>query len=203
MPTLFSGAVESKRNLVGFIWSMVMAITITCTVATFVYSSRVRAGYAKNAMLGGYGYDDGGNRNDDAYYGYQDDGNGNNNNNNGGSGDRNEDFYYIYYLLASVKSIPLLICTMYSSVLVGLVTLYGSAYVVGFVGPTGRYVKPFLAKGGSNSALHLGIFVGMLFVFANLSLVCALIFSNIWVRFFLDLEQTYITPSTFLFIHTH
>lgn len=159
---------------------MIAAISI---VIAFVYSHQVQSGYASKAMLGGYydGYNDV----DDAYYENNnngDDDDGNNNSHDSQDGD----MYYYYYLLSSVKSTPLLGSAIYSSALVGLVSIYGSMFVTGFVGPTLKYVKPCLGSsgrgsGGSKASLHYGMFLGMLFVFANLSFVCALIFSNVWV----------------------
>jgi len=175
MPSLFSGAVDSQRSLVGLIWSVIMVIAGISIMGAFIRSNSIKSRYANNAKLGGYYYDD---MDDDVDMDDDD------NNSNSGSGDG--DMYYYYYLLASVHSTPLLASTIYASSLVGLISLYGSAFVIGFVGPTGKYVKPFFGGTSSMASLHFGIFVGILFAFANFSLVYSLIFSNVWVLDYIE-----------------
>ena len=174
MPSLFSGAVESKINLVGLIWSGIMTISVISILFTFIYTHLTETHYMNLAKTGGYDYS----QNDDVYYVGENEGE----NNEKESGDGDKDIYYYYYILSNTKSLPLFVSSIYASSLVGLISIYGSMFVIGFVSPTGKFVKPFFrADDNSKASLHYGIFLGILFVFASLCFLCSLIFSNVWV----------------------
>lgn len=176
MPSLFSGAIDSQRNLVGLIWSGIMLTAGISLVSVFIHNHIIQTRYANYSKLGGYDYS----VLDDAYYKDEDE------ENNSGSEDGEKDIYYLYYLLSSVQSTPLFVSSIYTTALVGLISIYGSTYVVGFVGPDGKYIKPLFGSGSSTAPLHYGFFVGILFVFGNLSFVCSLIFSDVWVLDFME-----------------
>lgn len=115
------------------------------------------------------------------------------------SGSSDLNIFYVYYMLSSVKSSALTKSTIYISCLVGLTWLYGAIGVLGFVSPTGKFIRPPLPKMKdpiqpqqlqytyleqtlrSNYPLHLGILLGLLIFLSCTMLLCAFTFSNIWV----------------------
>lgn len=170
---ILCSAVDSHRKLVALVWTTINVVSFTSILATQLYSHVVRARYARNAESYGYDDDDGGDEQQSK------------------SGDENNAQDY-FSVLSQTKSNAFAFGVLYSTLLMLGMSAYGTASVVGFVGASGNYVQPFLASGTSSmknkddsgikiSPLSLGIFLGMIIVFSQLSLICAVAFSNIWV----------------------
>jgi len=97
---------------------------------------------------------------------------------NSGSYDEREMEQYL--ALASMQSGTMTFVALYTMfVAVGL-SLYGTTAIVGFTSLRGDYIGPCFSSGSSN--LKLGIFGGAIIFFANLLLVCAVIFGEVRVR---------------------
>lgn len=129
-----------------------------------------------------------------------------NNRNSGDEGDRNRDGCHefdseFFEAMASANSRSLEFAGVYTTILGVALSLYGSTVIVGFMSLSGEYIPPCfsfrsmsLENEGPEDAttgprklwgekIHRGIFLGCLVVFANLSILCAVIFGELKVRF--------------------
>ena len=78
----------------------------------------------------------------------------------------------------SAKSVTFV--AVYTMILATALSMYGSMAIVGFTSLWGVYIAPCLPIGPNK--LRVGIFGGMIVIFANLLLVCAVVLGEIKVR---------------------
>lgn len=83
-------------------------------------------------------------------------------------------------LLSSVSSNSMTFVALYTMAMAVALSLFGSTAIVGFMSLRGDYIAPCFSSSGS-SKLRLGIFGGAIVVFANLLLVCAVVFGEVRV----------------------
>lgn len=122
------------------------------------------------------------------------------------SGDSlDEDFFES---LATTQSRGLVFAGVYTTVLGIALSLYGSTVVVGFMSAKGEYIPPCFSLRNMSvmeeeeindedsttgprklwaEKIHRGIFLGSVVIFANLMLLCAVIFGELQVSFILSL----------------
>eukprot|EP00568_Trieres_chinensis_P002585 CAMPEP_0183302780 /NCGR_PEP_ID=MMETSP0160_2-20130417/8443_1 /TAXON_ID=2839 ORGANISM="Odontella Sinensis, Strain Grunow 1884" /NCGR_SAMPLE_ID=MMETSP0160_2 /ASSEMBLY_ACC=CAM_ASM_000250 /LENGTH=321 /DNA_ID=CAMNT_0025465593 /DNA_START=176 /DNA_END=1142 /DNA_ORIENTATION=- len=109
------------------------------------------------------------------------------------SGDSSdEDFPYSYYpTLASQSSTAVTFAALNAGGLAVTLSLYGSLSIVGFSSVKGAYIAPCLGTTRSPAAArtHLGVFLGMLVLFSNVCLVCAVVLGEFRVTDYLDEED--------------
>eukprot|EP00543_Licmophora_paradoxa_P015353 CAMPEP_0202463694 /NCGR_PEP_ID=MMETSP1360-20130828/59172_1 /ASSEMBLY_ACC=CAM_ASM_000848 /TAXON_ID=515479 /ORGANISM="Licmophora paradoxa, Strain CCMP2313" /LENGTH=213 /DNA_ID=CAMNT_0049086697 /DNA_START=1 /DNA_END=642 /DNA_ORIENTATION=+ len=98
----------------------------------------------------------------------------------GGSSDRAQE---LIPLLASTSSGAMMFVSLYTMVLATGLAFYGSTAIVGFTSLRGVYIAPCFPK---QSTLKIGLFGGAVIVFANLLMLCAVIFGEIRVEDYLD-----------------
>ena len=99
----------------------------------------------------------------------------------GGSQDyeRSREQYETYIALASLRSGTIAFAAIYTVIVALGLSLYGTTAIVGFTSLRGDYIAPCFSSGSSN--LKMGIFGGAVVFFANLLLVCAVIFGEVRV----------------------
>ena len=109
----------------------------------------------------------------------------------GGSQDyeRSREQYEAYIALASIRSGTMTFAAIYTVIVALGLSLYGTTAIVGFTSLRGDYIAPCFSSGSSN--LKMGIFGGAVVFFANLLLVCAVIFGEVRVRCLLQCKNKY------------
>lgn len=175
MPSLCGSFLRDKRSLVAFTWSL----TVFCTFVTFILSVilmiHVHTSYSRmeRAYQEEYEY------NQNQWNNYQNDEGEEEAEEQHNSGDRE----YLEYIsgLSSMQSNSLIFVAVYTMALSIALSLYGSTTIVGFTSLRGVYIAPCFSE---PSNLKLGMFGGAIILFANLLLVCAVIFGEVQVQDF-------------------
>ena len=166
----FTWTIATVMTLLAFL----LAVILTCQVHTHYmrmeryYESQLTDDYYRhngngcNKQEGGEGAEEGCDR------GSQDEAN---------SADRR-----IEYLLqlASISSTSMTFVALYTMAMAVALSMFGSTAIVGFTSLRGDYIAPCFSTTGS-SKLRLGIFGGAIVIFANLLLVCAVVFGEVRV----------------------
>jgi hypothetical protein len=165
-PALCGTFLTDKRSLVAFTWTITTVLTLAAFIVSGVMMAHTHTHYKRLERYYEYQM----NNNDDG----NDDNEGGNNNN---SSDRQ---YQEYLLLATMGSKSLTFAAVYTMILAIGLCLYGSTAIVGFTSLRGVYIAPCFSSAGSPK-LKLGIFGGAIIFFANLLLVCAVIFGEVRV----------------------
>lgn len=176
-PSLCGFFLHNKRSLIAFTWTLTTLLTIAAFILTLVYVGHVHTHYMRmeHYYEEQYAYAQQ-QRNQ-----YNDDANNNkNNNNNHNSQDERE--YEHRMQLAHVASRSMTFVSLYTMTLSVALVLYGSTAIVGFTSLRGVYIAPCFSSQGYSSKLKVGLFGGAIIVFANLLLVCAVIFGEVHVQ---------------------
>mmetsp|Transcript_18963 Transcript_18963/g.31437 ORF Transcript_18963/g.31437 Transcript_18963/m.31437 type:complete len:262 (+) Transcript_18963:15-800(+) len=146
--------VQSRRGLLAFVWSLVTLLTIIAFVVALFFTIS-----AKNAAQ------------------YMDDDNNNQNNNNQeGQNDDNNMNPEI-----AVTSRAMAFAALWTAVLACLMAVFGTV-ILGFQSPTGQYYTCCASNVHRTTPLGLGSFIGALLMFANLTLVCSVLFGEFEIR---------------------
>ena len=191
-PSLCGGFLSDKRALVAFTWTIATVMTLLAFLLAVILTCQVHAHYIHMERY----YES---QLQDYYYQQQYNNGCNNNNNEGGGGgegggeNNNEDCNHgsqddnsmdrrIEQLmqLSSVSSNSMTFVALYTMAMAVALSLFGSTAIVGFMSLRGDYIAPCFSSTGS-SKLRLGIFGGAIVVFANLLLVCAVVFGEVRV----------------------
>jgi len=85
-----------------------------------------------------------------------------------------------YMLLSSMSAKSITFVACYTMILATGLSMYGSMAIVGFTSLRGVYIAPCFSIGSNK--LKVGIFGGMIVVFANLLLVCAVVLGEVKVN---------------------
>jgi hypothetical protein len=99
----------------------------------------------------------------------------------GHSADRDQWDHYLE--VAQMGSSSMTFVAVYTMSMAVALSLYGSTAIVGFTSLRGVYIAPCFSYPGP-SRLKVGIFGGAIIFFANLLLVCAVVFGEVRVRYF-------------------
>jgi hypothetical protein len=94
-----------------------------------------------------------------------------------GSGDQNEDTP----AEMAVASRAMVFAALWTSVLATLIAIFGTV-VLGWQAPTGQYYTCCSPQVHRTTPLALGSFIGSLLMFANITLVCAVLFGEFEIR---------------------
>jgi len=164
-PSLCGSFLADKRSLVAFTWTLTTVFTLLAFVGAAVMVIHTHTRYMRLEKDYEEQYE---------YSRY------NNNEQEGASGSADRE-YERYLQLASVQSGSLTFVALYTVMLAVALSLFGSTAIVGFTSLRGVYIAPCFSSAGS-SRLKLGIFCGAIIFFANLLLVCAVIFGEVRVR---------------------
>jgi hypothetical protein len=178
-PSLCGGFVSSKRSVVAFTWTITTILTlvaflvaIALTIQTHTHFKRLERSYAVTDDLyqSAYGNNDNG-----------EEGDGHNHNDNHEAKEKYEkamEAAQLYEWMADVSSKSVVFVSVYTMTLALALALYGSTAIVGFTSLRGVYIAPCFS---APSKLKVGIFGGAIIIFANLLLVCAVIFGEVRV----------------------
>lgn len=167
-PSLCGVFLTDKRSMVAFVWSVTTVLTIFAFVTAIVLTVKVHTHYKYLQRM----YDG----DDWAYYGYE------NEENNGESDDEKyrDQIRESYNLLSSMSAKSVTFVAIYTMILATALNMYGSMAIVGLTSLRGVYIAPCLPIGPNK--LRVGIFGGMIVIFANLMLVCAVVLGEVKVN---------------------
>jgi hypothetical protein len=192
-PSICGGFLSDKRSLVAFTWTIatvmtliafLLAVILTCQVHT--HYKRMERNYESQLT------DDWYQRNNNECEG----GEGEGEECDRGSQDQNSADRQIEYMmqLATISSKSMTFVALYTMAMAVALSLCGSTAIVGFTSLRGDYIAPCFSTTGS-SKLRLGIFGGAIVIFANLLLVCAVVFGE--VRVSVKLTRTIVSVHSY------
>lgn len=167
-PSLCGTFLTDKRSLVAFTWTITTLLTLVAFVVTAVMMAHTHTRYKR---LESY------------YYKQMEYNNQYNDDDGEGGSDSSDREIEEYLLLSTMGSKSLTFAAVYTMTLALGLLLYGSTAIVGFTSLRGDYITPCFSSSGS-PRLKLGVFGGAIIFFANLLLVCAVIFGEVRVRCF-------------------
>ena len=163
------GYLNSKRGLLASLWSLMTILTAISFLTAFIFA----LSSAKN-----YNTDGGGDGNNQYYNNYN---NNNNNNDKDGSQDEQQDgennSYYYDYPEVAVTSRALAFSALWTGVLAALLSVFGTV-ILGWQSPTGLCYTCCSSSVHRTTPLGIGSFIGALLMFANLTLVCSVLFGE-------------------------
>jgi hypothetical protein len=174
-PSLCGSFVTDKRSLIAFTWTITCVLTLAAFITGTVFLIHVHTSYK---------------RLEHSYYEQYEYQQQQQQQQEGGeqqhSADR--DSWEEFYQLASMRSGSLTFVAIYIVLVATTLSFYGSTAIVGFTSLRGVYIAPcFSSHDRATLTLKLGMFGGAIVFFANLLLICAVIFGEVRVRF-LDLS---------------
>lgn len=146
----------SKRGLLASLWSIVTILTAISFLTAFIFAlSTSNDEYSNNKYYNNY----------------------NNNNQNGeGSQDEENNSYDV-----AVTSRALAFSALWTGVLAALLSVFGTV-ILGWQSPTGLYYTCCSSSVHRTTPLGIGSFIGALLMFANLTLVCSVLFGEFQIR---------------------
>ena len=154
-PSLCGGTVSSRRGLLALLWSIVTLLTALAFIIALTFSFA-----AKNAYE------------DEDYYN-----NNNNNNEQAAEGAGAEQQQNQYEPELAVTSRAMAFAALWTAVLATLLSIFGTV-ILGWQSPTGEYYTCCSSQVHRTTPLALGSFIGALLMFANLTLVCSVLFGE-------------------------
>jgi hypothetical protein len=170
-PSLCGSFLTDKRSLVAFTWTITTILTLVAFVMSLAMMVEVHAHYRRLERYYEQQYEYSQYSNDDDQEGEDNKEDENN------SADRQ---IQEYLALASMSSGSMTFVALYTMIMALALNLYGSTAIVGFTSLRGVYIGPCFSSPGS-SRIKLGVFGGAIVFFANLLLVCAVIFGEVRV----------------------
>jgi hypothetical protein len=151
-PSLCGGALNSRRGLLASLWSIVVCLTFIAFIVALIFTMS-----AKNS---------------DSYYSdYYDD--AQQREGEGGGEQQQQEMS----AEMAVTSRAMAFCALWTAVLATLMAIFG-AVILGWQSPTGIYYTCCSPQVHRTTPLALGSFVGALLMFANLTLVCSVLFGE-------------------------
>jgi hypothetical protein len=172
-PSLCGSFLTDKRSLVAFTWTITTVLTLVAFVSALAMMLEVHAHYRRLERYYEQQYEYSQYSNGDDEQEGEDNKEDENN-----SADRQ---IQEYLALASMSSGSMTFVALYTMIMAVALNLYGSTAIVGFTSLRGVYIGPCFSSPGS-SRIKLGVFGGAIVFFANVLLVCAVIFGEVRVR---------------------
>ena len=154
-PSLCGGSLDSRRGLLASLWSFVVCLTSVAFIVALIFTLS-----AKNS-------------DEDYYSNYYN----NNNGNKDGEGNYNDNGEQEIAAEMAVTSRAMAFCALWTAVLATLMAIFG-AVILGWQSPTGVYYTCCSPQVHRTTPLALGSFIGALLMFANLTLVCSVLFGE-------------------------
>lgn len=171
-PSLCGGFLQNKRSLIAFTWTLTTVLTLAAFILTLVYVGHVHTHYLRMERYYEEQY---------LYSQQQQNYNEENQQENNHVNSQDERLYQERMQLAHVASRSMTFVSLYTMTTSVALVLYGSTAIVGFTSLRGVYIAPCFSNPGQSSKLKVGIFGGAIIIFANLLLVCAVIFGEVRV----------------------
>lgn len=168
--------------MVAFVWSVTTVLTIFAFATAIILTVKVHTHYKylQRVYQGDDWY-----QASDAYYNYE---NSQDENDNGSEDERYRDqIRESYMLLSSMSAKSVTFVAVYTMILATALSMYGSMAIVGLTSLRGVYIAPCLPIGSNK--LRVGIFGGMIVIFANLLLVCAVVLGEVKVNNNMEREE--------------
>ena len=181
-PSLCGNFVTDKRSLIAFTWTLTCVGTLLAMVACGTYLIHIHTTYMRIEHAS---YETWYNN----YVSYQQQQQQQQENNEEGGGDQQQqhsadrEWEEFSFTLNSMRSGSITLIAIYLIFLTTGLMCYGSTAIVGFTSLRGVYLAPcFSSHDPATLSLKLGIFGGAIVLFANLLLICAVIFGEVRVR---------------------
>ena len=184
-PSLCGGFLTDKRSMVAFTWSITTVLTLFAFITAVVLSVKVHSHYSYLEKY--YSGDDWYQQNEN-YYNYDDnsqDSEDGENNNDSHDEQYRDQIRDSYMLLSSMSAKSITFVALYTMLLATALSLYGTTAIVGFTSLRGVYIAPCFTS--DSNKLRVGIFGGMIVLFANLLLVCAVVLGEVKVGVHVEL----------------
>jgi hypothetical protein len=147
-PSLCGGSVSSKRGLLASLWSIVIALTAIAFAVALIFTLSAQSA-----------------RDDSSQYYYNNDEEAQRNNQDNLQAEM------------AVTSRAMAFAALWTVVLSTLMAIFG-AVILGWQSPTGVYYTCCAPAVHRTTPLALGSFIGALLMFANLTLVCSILFGE-------------------------
>jgi hypothetical protein len=164
-PSLCGAWLTNKRSLIAFTWSLATLLTLATIVLAAAMIVRVHARYVRLEHYYAEQVSYNNNNND-----------GENNNNNNEAATR---AYEEWMQLSQVSSKSVVFVAIYTIITAITLGVYGSTAIVGFTSLRGVYIAPCFSN---PNQFKVGVFGGAIVLFANLLLVCAVVFGEVRVE---------------------
>lgn len=155
-PSICGGTLSNRRGLLAALWSVVVTLTFISFIVALIFTLSAT------------------NTNNEDEYDY----NNNNNNEHEREEDRNQQKEYEM----AVTSRAMAFCALWTAVVACLMAIFGTV-ILGFQSPlSGIYYTCCSIHVHRTTPLALGSFIGALLMFANLTLVCSVLFGEFDIR---------------------
>ncbi|KAG7355841.1 hypothetical protein IV203_000527 [Nitzschia inconspicua] len=161
--SLCGDRISSRRALLASLWSVVSLLTVISFLTAFIFAISAQNNDEE---------DDYGNGRYNNYY----NNNNNNNNNAGASQDEERNDPEV-----AVTSRALAFSALWTGVMAALLSVFGTV-ILGWQSPTGQYYTCCSSSVHRTTPLGLGSFIGALLMFANLTLICSVLFGEFEIR---------------------
>jgi hypothetical protein len=151
---LCGNSISSRRGLLASLWALVSILTGISFLTAFIFALSSKNYYDENNQ----------------YYYYD---------NQDGEGSQDQQEYVDPEI--AVTSRALAFSALWTAVLSLLMSVFGTV-VLGWQSPTGQYYTCCSSGVHRTTPLGLGSFIGALLMFANLTLICSVLFGEFEVR---------------------
>jgi hypothetical protein len=158
-PSLCGDSINSRRGLLALLWSVVSLLTAISFLTAFIFAISTQNNNNEE--------DEYGNRYDNYYDGQ-------------GSQDMAAEDERTDPEVA-VTSRALAFSALWTGVMAALLSVFGTV-ILGWQSPTGQYYTCCSSSVHRTTPLGLGSFIGALMMFANLTLICSVLFGEFEVR---------------------
>jgi len=168
-PSLCGSFLTDKRSLVAFTWTLTTVLTLVAFVgsAGMMIHQHIQYKQMVSYYEEQYYYEQAQQNQDDEEQQHE------------SQDEQSREQYEEYLALASMQSGTMTFVAVYTVFVALGLSLYGTTAIVGFTSLRGDYIAPCFSSGSSK--LKLGMFGGAIVFFANLLLVCAVIFGEVRV----------------------
>lgn len=150
--SLCGDIIKTRRGLLAFGWSIVTLLTLIAFIIAFAFALTSKA--------------------EDNYY--------NDNNNADGNGEQQQEQQEINPQMA-VTSRAMAFASLWTAVLASLMAVFGHV-ILGIQSISGQYYTCCNGNVHRTTPLSLGSFIGALLMFANLTLICSVLFGEFEIR---------------------
>ncbi len=164
--SLCGGTISSSRGLLASLWTLVTLLAAISFLLALIFTLSAKA-------------------DDQSSYNYY---------NNGGDRQEQRDGQD-YEPVVAVTSRAMAFAALWTAVLATLLSIFGTV-ILGWQSPTGQYYSCCSLQVHRTTPLALGSFIGALLMFANLTLVCSVLFGEFEVREKQQKKSNDIDPSS-------